>query len=321
MRTVEELNRLDESAFAEELSELFEGAPGFVRRLAGARPFEDEAALFDAARAVARDMPEVEQVALLNSHPRIGADPATVSPLSHDEQGYDRQPGGDQEWVGEELRALNEAYEARFGFRFVVFVAGRPRAEIIPILERALHADRDEELRRGLDDVVLIAAARMDRLRGSRSLREEQREAIALEVSRFILGDLDGKGLIRAAHRLMEDGVESPALLDLSLADPDQQPDLGPAVARLIGEIGLGGWDVAQARQLLALHAAGSILGEASSPIDGARRIASVSGDPRFAHLVARWEAEPDRRAGVDAEIRDAAADLFGPPDERGDAA
>ena len=56
-------------------------------------------------------------------------------------------------------------------------------------------------------------------MRGPRPLREELREAIALELSRFLVGELDREGLIRATHRLIEEGVESPALLALSLAE------------------------------------------------------------------------------------------------------
>ena len=316
MNDVEGLNAMEADAFAAAIGPLFEGAPRFVTRIANERPFESEADLFEAARALARDMPEVEQIELLDAHPRIGADTATVSDASRAEQG---EGGPNEAWVSNELAALNEAYEARFGFRFVVFVAGRPRADIIPILERAVHADRDEELRRGLDDVVLIAADRMNTRRGPRPLREELREAIALETSRWMVGEIDRDGLIRATHRLIEEDVESPALLSLSLANQHEVLDLAGPVSRLMDEIGLGGWDEAQAGQLLALHAAASILGEVSQPIDGARRIAAVSGNSQFRELVGRWEADPDSRDGVDAQIRQAAVELFGEeegPDE-----
>jgi 2-oxo-4-hydroxy-4-carboxy--5-ureidoimidazoline (OHCU) decarboxylase len=320
MRTIEELDAADVDTFVAELSPLFEGAPRFLRRLAAARPFETEDELFAAARVTAREMPEEEQIELLDAHPRIGADPATVSDLSRREQGFDAPADDEQAWVGLELQALNEAYESHFGFRFVVFVAGRPRAEIIPILERALHADRDEELRRGLDDVVFIASERMERLRGPRPLREELREVIALEVSRYMVGEIDRHGLVRATHRLMEEGVESPALLALSLVNQTED-DVEGAIARLMNEIGLAGWDAAQAGQLLAMHAAASILGEVSQPIDGARRISAVSGNPQFGDLVTRWTIEPENRDALNAEIRRAAADLFGPPDDQDGAA
>jgi 2-oxo-4-hydroxy-4-carboxy--5-ureidoimidazoline (OHCU) decarboxylase len=312
--TIQELNALDADAFASTLVPLFEGAPRLLRRLAEARPFETEEDLFGAARAVARQMPQEEQVELLDAHPRIGADPSTMSAMSHAEQGHDA-PADAQAWIGEELTALNEAYESLFGFRFVVFVAGRPRADIIPILEMALHADRDEELRRGLDDVVLIAADRWHAMQGAPPLAEELREGIALELSRYLVGELDRDGLIRGTHRLIEQGIESPALLALSLAG-DEDPDLSAPIRLLLAEIGLPDWDETQAGQLLALHAAASIIGEVSQPIDGARRIASVSGNPEFRALVTRWEgAEPEQRAVLDAEIRRAAIDLFGEPD------
>ena len=315
--TVDQLNALPAAAFVEAMAPLVEGSRGLLARLAERRPVADDDDLFDAARAVARQMPEEEQIALLDSHPRIGADPASVSKLSHAEQGYDEDPPDALAWVADELTALNEAYEARFGFRFVVFVAGRPRADIIPLMERALHADRDEELRRGLDDAVLIARERYDRLRGPRPMREELREAIALEVSRWMVGELDDEALVRASHRLIEGGIESAALLALSLAPEDGRP-LSPAADRLMAEIGLEGWDAVQAGQLLALHAAASIIGEVSRPIDGARRIASVSDHPQFRELVDRWEAaEPEARSELDEEIRRAAVELFGPPEQQ----
>lgn len=66
----------------------------------------------------------------------------------------------------EELAMLNELYEQRFGFRYVIFVAGRPRDEIVPLLEHALYNDREVELRRAVDDAIYIAGDRLRRLRG-----------------------------------------------------------------------------------------------------------------------------------------------------------
>jgi len=307
--TLEELNALDDDGFAGIIAPLFERSPRFVARLEKARPFESEDDLFDAARAIAREMPEAEQIELLDAHPRIGADPTVVSDLSRHEQG---QGQASETWVGEELIALNEAYESRFGFRFVVFVAGRPRVDIIPLLEWSLRAERDAELRRGLDDVALIASDRMKALRGPRPLPEELREAIALETSRWMVGEMDSDGLIRATHRLIEEGVESRALLTLSLANRVEEPDLALLIARLMSEIELDGWDKAQAGQLIALHAAASIVGELSRPIDGARRIASVSNNPEFRELVLRWDSDVHGREGLEAEIRHAAVELFG---------
>ena len=170
-----DIDALPPEAAADALGPLFEHAPRFLNALADERPFHDDATLIERAHEVTRMLPEDEQIELLDAHPRIGADLSTVSALSRTEQGYDDDadtaseddaaPGPAQPWIAEELEALNDAYERIFGFRFVIFVAGRPRSEIVPILERSLRDGRISELRRGIDDVVFIAADRLATLR------------------------------------------------------------------------------------------------------------------------------------------------------------
>ena len=158
------LNAAEPSAFAATLAPLFEGAPRFLARLAAGRPDADWPGLFARARAIAHAMPELEQVELIDAHPRLGAPPGAVSALSFREQAYDRgAAGGD---VADELERLNAGYEARFGFRYCVHVAGRPRATLLPEMSVALDADRESELHRALDAVVDIAQARLLVLRG-----------------------------------------------------------------------------------------------------------------------------------------------------------
>ena len=180
---IERLNAMPEADFAAAMAPLFEGAPRFLQRLARARPFGFEEELIGAARETAHAMPEEEQLELLAAHPRIGADPASLSRLSGREQGYgpdgqgeDKdgdEPAGEPAYVGEELAMLNEIYEAHFGFRYVVFVAGRPREAIIPLMEVALRNDRAAELRRAVDDTIYIAADRLASLRGAEPAETE----------------------------------------------------------------------------------------------------------------------------------------------------
>ena len=143
---------------------LFEGAPRFLARLAAvAGPPAGDDAWFASARRIAHAMPEPEQVELIDAHPRLGAAPARVSALSYAEQGYDRDaaPAVD---VAAELERLNEAYEARFGFRYCVYVAGRSREALLPGMAAALGQDRREELHRALDAIVDIASDRYAKL-------------------------------------------------------------------------------------------------------------------------------------------------------------
>ncbi len=131
----------------QELSELFEGETALVRRLAA----EDDP--LAAAPAVARSLADREKVEALLAHPAIGA--PMLSAHSAAEQG-----AGDDPAVLDELAALNKTYEQKFGFRFVVFVDGRSKRELLPVLRRRIGRTRAEELETGLDELVEIARAR-----------------------------------------------------------------------------------------------------------------------------------------------------------------
>ena len=157
--SIDELDVMPPGAFAAAAAPLFEGARGFLGRLAMARPFGSVEAMFAQARAIAQAMPLDEQLELIDAHPRLGAPPATVSAASFAEQGYGRD-GTERAPEAAELDRLNAAYEARFGFRYCVFVAGRSRAELLPGFRAALDADRDAEIARALDTVVDIARDR-----------------------------------------------------------------------------------------------------------------------------------------------------------------
>lgn len=153
------LDALPGDAFIAAAAPWFEGAPRFLDQLAADRPFGDVRRLFQRAEAIALAMPEDEQLELIDAHPRLGAPPATVSAASFREQGYDRETTD----AIAELERLNAEYEARFGFRFCIFVAGRPRPALVPVLREALAADRDAEIRRAIHDVVAIARDRFER--------------------------------------------------------------------------------------------------------------------------------------------------------------
>jgi len=160
-----EPDELDTAAFAELMALLFEAAPRYLERLSAARPFGSWEALFVCGVDVALAMPLEEQLEVIDAHPRIGAPPGSVSALSFVEQGYDAESAdaeaeAERGRIAAELDRLNRAYEAQFGFRYVIFVAGRPRSAIVPLMEVALNADGEAERERGLRDVVAIARDR-----------------------------------------------------------------------------------------------------------------------------------------------------------------
>ena len=136
---------------AEELAELFEGRTRFVERLAG------EPDPLTRARTFVHELPADEQREILAAHPAIGQR-AGLSARSTAEQGADDDPD-----VLAELDRLNAAYEARHGFRFVVFVDRRPKREILDVLRARIDNPTDEELGTALGELVAIAEDRWRR--------------------------------------------------------------------------------------------------------------------------------------------------------------
>jgi len=132
----------------DELSELFEGRTRLVERLA-----EVEDPLRRADEVVA-SLTEEEKVEALAAHPAIGQQ-AGLSARSAAEQGTEGDP-----CVLVDLATLNIEYERRFGFRFVVFVNGRPKSEILGILRKRIRRSREEELDAGCRELVAIAKDR-----------------------------------------------------------------------------------------------------------------------------------------------------------------
>jgi len=136
---------------ADELAGLFEGRTRFVERLA-----EIEDPLGQARRVAMQDLTPDERREVLDAHPAIGA--KKLSPRSAAEQGADADPE-----VLAELERLNREYERRHGFRFVVFVDRRPKAEILEVLRSRIGNPTDQELDTALSELVAIAEDRWRR--------------------------------------------------------------------------------------------------------------------------------------------------------------
>jgi 2-oxo-4-hydroxy-4-carboxy--5-ureidoimidazoline (OHCU) decarboxylase len=133
---------------AEELAELFEGRTRFVERLAA------EPDPLDRAQTLVHELPLDEKREVLDAHPAIGQRTG-LSARSAAEQGDDADQA-----VLDELARLNAAYEARHGFRFVVFVNRRPKSEILEVLRGRIENPTDAELETALDELVAIARDR-----------------------------------------------------------------------------------------------------------------------------------------------------------------
>lgn len=152
---LEELNALDLADCAGALAQVFEPNPVLLEPLARRRPFASYAEVLAAAHAIVGSLGDTERAMLLASHPRIGA-PAPLSDASRREQGTASSAA-----VENELARLQDEYERRNGFRFVVFVDRRPREAILEVLRRRVGVARAVELATGVEEYLAICADRL----------------------------------------------------------------------------------------------------------------------------------------------------------------
>ena len=136
-------------------AEAFERAPLLAERVGEGDPDT----LLARARECIAEMTEAQQIAVLNAHPPIGS----TTGLSARSQTEQRASERTARATLNALARLNAEYERRFGFRFVVFVAGRSRDEIVPVLKTRLQRSRSEELATGLAEFLAIARDRLMR--------------------------------------------------------------------------------------------------------------------------------------------------------------
>src|ERR1039458_4432503 len=124
------------------------GSTRWSREMTRLRPFESEAALYQAADRLWWELGPSDWLEAFAAHPKIGAreaprpeHAATAAWSAGEQAGIGRAPA-------EVLRALEQAnrrYLARFGHIFIVCATGKSAEEMLMILERRLsHSPEDE---------------------------------------------------------------------------------------------------------------------------------------------------------------------------------
>jgi len=164
--TLEELNRLS-SADARSTLERCCGARAWVERMRLRRPFADRAALFAAAEHATEALVRSDWLEAFSHHPRIGdreslrARFAATAAWAAEEQ---RGAGAASEEVLAGLERGNRAYEARFGYGFIVCATGRSADEMLAILTARLENDPDLELAIAAQEQRAITRLRLEKL-------------------------------------------------------------------------------------------------------------------------------------------------------------
>lgn len=154
----------DRAAFLARLGHVAEGSPWVAERAWERGPFPDAAATADAFAAVAREAAPAEQLALIRAHPDLAGRAALAGELTADSAREQASAGLDALTPDDLARftRLNDAYRARFGFPFVIRVAGRTVAEILDACEARLRNDAEAERATAIAQIGEIMRLRIE---------------------------------------------------------------------------------------------------------------------------------------------------------------
>jgi OHCU decarboxylase len=157
---------LDRETFVARFGGVYEHSPWIAERAFDAgltADAEGAEGLAGLLRAQVEAAGADRQLALLRAHPDLAGKLAVADELTAAST-TEQQGAGLAACTAEEFarfQTLNEAYKERFGFPFIVAVAGHHRSEILEIFERRLGNDRDREFRQALEQVHRIAFLRL----------------------------------------------------------------------------------------------------------------------------------------------------------------
>ena len=167
--TLAQVNAATGDQLARLLEGIYEHSPWIPQRAAASAPFASLAHLKRALVEVVREAGRDAQLALIRAHPEL-AGKAMVAQTLTAESTHEQGKAGLTACTPEEfarIQSLNAAYNARFGFPFILAVrgprgAGLGKTEIIATFARRLDNPPDVEFAEALRNIHRIAEIRLD---------------------------------------------------------------------------------------------------------------------------------------------------------------
>ena len=160
------LNSLSPSQAEEEFLKCC-GSKNWARQLTSARPFASLNELFAAAERVWWSLDSQDWLEAFHSHPKIGEKKAAASTAAEAQQWSEDEQSGIRDSAQQTLDALaklNQTYEEKFGYIFIVCASGKSSEEMLAILRDRLKNNAAEELRIAAGEQAKITELRLRKL-------------------------------------------------------------------------------------------------------------------------------------------------------------
>jgi 2-oxo-4-hydroxy-4-carboxy-5-ureidoimidazoline decarboxylase len=158
--SIADLNQMSQEQFVEVLGTVFEETPTIARQAWEKRPFSNASNLHQTMLEIVNGMGLTAQLNLIRAHPDLGSK-AKMAEDSLQEQaraGLDRLSPDEYQL----LQSLNQTYEKKFGFPFIVAVKNHTKTTILEAFAQRLENSVQMEHQQALAEIAQIAWFRIE---------------------------------------------------------------------------------------------------------------------------------------------------------------
>ena len=164
--TLDDLNNLPEAAAIDAFTKCC-GAHRWANKMAHARPFKDDAALYAMADEIWEQLGQEDWLEAFTHHPKIGDMDSLRAKFANTKEWASGEQSGTASASEETLQGLadgNRDYEARFGHIFIVCATGKSADEMLGLLRARLGNDPAHEIRVAAAEQAKITRIRLEKL-------------------------------------------------------------------------------------------------------------------------------------------------------------
>ena len=166
MDGLEGLNKLSDAEAAAEFLKCC-GSRTWANQMVSARPFSSVEDLLNKATEIWLALDRSDWLEAFRSHPKIGEKKAAVEVSTETQKWSGQEQKGiesSSEQTLDELAKLNQEYERRFGYIFIVCATGKSSTEMLALLRSRLSNDAESELKIAACEQAKITEIRLQKL-------------------------------------------------------------------------------------------------------------------------------------------------------------
>jgi 2-oxo-4-hydroxy-4-carboxy-5-ureidoimidazoline decarboxylase len=159
---IAQLNQMSQAEFTNTLGEIWEETPKIAEKAWQSKPFADVEVLYQAMVVVVKNMSESERLALIKAHPNLGSKAKMAEASVQEQAGVGLNNLSKSEY--QYFQFLNQAYQDKFGFPFIVAVKYHTKENILETFKCRLKNNQEQEKQEAIAEISKIARLRLESL-------------------------------------------------------------------------------------------------------------------------------------------------------------